>query len=99
LGALMIPKVEDGIVDSNPPLPRKRRMKIALLKVDHTGHKIGELFIKLAVHNAITVGCEELYLTHFVGPNDTLVDLIREYGFEPSAKNARGEELFTRNLR
>jgi hypothetical protein len=99
LGALMIPKFEDGIVDSNPPLPRKKRMKIALLKVDYTGHKIGELFIKLSVHDAIAAGCEELYLTRFVKPNDTLVELICEYGFEPVAKNERGEDIFTKDLR
>ncbi len=98
LGALMISKVEQEPIASEPPLPSKKRMKIALLKVDHAGYKIGELFVKLAVHSAIATDCEELYLTHFVKPDDTLIDLITEYGFEVTAKTFRGEGIFVKEL-
>jgi len=98
LGALMIQKFEDGIVDSNPPQAAKKRMKIATLKVDHTGYKIGELFVKLAVHDAIANNCEEVYLTHFLREKDSLVELIQEYGFESVAVNARGEKIFVKEL-
>jgi hypothetical protein len=74
-------------------------MKVATLQVEHVGYKIGELYVKLAVHEAIANNCEELYMTHFVKTDDRLVELINEYGFEPVAKNKRGEVVFVKELR
>jgi rRNA-processing protein FCF1 len=99
LGALMIPKLEEEAIDSRPPLTRKKRLKIALLRVESTGYKIGELFVKLAVHDAIAADCEEVYLTHFVKPNDSLVELISEYGFEHVSDFASGEQIFVKEVR
>lgn len=99
LGALMILKIEDGEVSCDPPLTSKKRMKVATLQVEHVGFKIGELYVKLAVHEAIANNCEELYMTHFVKENDRLVELVHEFGFEPVAKNKRGEVIFVKALR
>jgi len=98
LGALMILKIEDGEVSCDPPLVSRKRMKVATLRVEHTGYKIGELYVKLAVHEAIANNCGELYMTHFVKTNDRLVELVHEYGFEPVAKNNRGEVIFVKAL-
>src|SRR5207245_4234889 len=98
LRALFISKTEEDSVSSIPPLPSKRRLKISTLKVVHRGYKIGELFVKLAVYEAIAKKCEEVYLTHFVRPNDELVSLIDEYGFNGVGKNSRGEDVFMKQL-
>lgn len=98
IGALLIYKIEDDPLDTIPPFPKKKRVKISTFIVRHIGQKIGELFIKLAVDIAIKNRTEEIYLTHFTKPEDRLVELITEYGFIMSAKNQRGEEIFIKKI-
>ncbi|MDW7731092.1 MAG: PIN domain-containing protein [Methanolobus sp.] len=100
IGALLIYKIEDEILDSNPIMPKKRRLKLSTLKVSHVGNKIGELFIKLAVNYARINDIKELYLTHYVVDNvDYLVDLIEVYGFQEEAiLNQTGETIFVKKL-
>jgi predicted nucleic acid-binding protein len=42
LGAILIYKIEDEAIASNPPLPKKRRLKLSTFKVTYTGYKIIE---------------------------------------------------------
>ncbi|TFH40961.1 MAG: hypothetical protein E4G94_08705, partial [ANME-2 cluster archaeon] len=99
IGALLIRKIENEPIKSNPSLPAKKRLKIATLKVTHVGYKIGELFVKLAIDYAIKNNIDEIYLTHFTNPdNDNLVDLITEYGFYKAAIKDDGEEIFVKEL-
>ena len=99
IGALLIYKFEDDSVDdSKPSLPKKKRLKIATLKVTHIGYKIGELFIKMAVDVSVRRGITEIYLTHFTEPPDRLVELISEYGFNKVATKDNGEDIFVKRL-
>lgn len=94
IGAVIIYKFEDeAIDDAKPPLPKKKRLKIALMKVTHIGYKIRELFIKMAVNLAIKNDIYEIYLTHFTKPEDQLVELITDYGFDKVAVKPKGERL------
>lgn len=94
IGAILIYKFEDeSIDDARPPLPRAKRLKIALMKVTYIGHKIGELFIKMAVDLAIKNDIYEIYLTHFTTPEDQLVELITDYGFDKVAVKPKDEKL------
>ena len=99
IGALLIRKIENEPIKSIPPLPAKKRLKVATLKVTYVGNKIGELFVKLAIDYAIKNNIDEIYLTHFTNPdNDYLVDLITEYGFYKAAIKDDGEEIFVKEL-
>lgn len=99
IGALLIHKIEDErIDDSNPPFPKKKRLKISTLKVTYVGHKIGELFIKMVVDISIKNNIDEIYLTHFTKPNDPLVELITEYGFTKVGVKDNGEEIYVKRL-
>ena len=99
IGALLIYKFEDeSIDDSKPSLPKKKRLKIATLKVAYNGYKIGELFIKMAVDVSVRKGMNEIYLTHFTKPPDRLVELISEYGFNKVATKDNGEDIFVKRL-
>ncbi|MFV9631565.1 MAG: PIN domain-containing protein [Methanosarcinales archaeon] len=99
IGALLIRKIENEAIKSIPPLPAKKRLKIATLKVTHVGYKIGELLVKLAIDHAIKNNIDEIYLTHFTNPdNDYLVDLITEYGFYKAAIKDDGEKIFVKEL-
>lgn len=82
LGAVLIYKIEDEPIPSIPRHSKKKRLKIATLKVEHVGYKIGELLLKVSFDIALKNKITEMYLTHFVRPEgDRLVDLISEYGF------------------
>jgi rRNA-processing protein FCF1 len=100
IGALLIYKIEDEILDSNPILQKKRRLKLSTFKVSNVGNKIGELFIKLAVNYARINNLKELYLTHHVTNDvDYLVELIERYGFQNKAVlNQTGEAVFVKIL-
>lgn len=89
IGALLIYKIENEPIDSIPPLPLMKRLKIATLKVVHTGYKIGELFTKLAVDFSIKNDITEIYLTHlfhFHLPNPLKLENLKTIGiFAPQS--------------
>ena len=98
IGALLIYKTENEIVESKPPLPKKYRLKICTFKVAEstTGNKIGELLLKYAIKLAIKENVYEIYLTHFTESNDMLISLIEEYGFCLKAKKDNGEDVYVK---
>jgi len=98
IGALLIYKIEDALIDSNPPLPKKKRLKISTFKVTHVGYKLGELLIKLSTDISIKNDISEIYLTHFSKSQDRLIELISEFGFYKVAENHRGEDIFAKKL-
>ena len=99
IGALLVKKIEDeAIDDTKPPLPKKKRLKIALLKVVDYGHKIGELLLKLSFDSAVQNDIDEVYITHFTEKDDRLVAMLHEYGFVKVVVNARGEDVFLKRL-
>lgn len=99
IGAILIYKLErEPIEDSKPPLPERMRLKVSMLKVTYIEHKIGELFIKIAVDVSVKNNIDEIYLTHFTKYNDPLVKLICEYGFRKIAEKNNGEEIFVKKL-
>lgn len=98
VGALLIYKIEDESIDGTPPLPRKKRLKLATFIVTNVGQKIGELFIKLSIDLAVKNNINELYLTHFTGPDDRLIQLISKYGFQKVSVNERGEDIYLKKM-
>ncbi|MBP1929147.1 rRNA-processing protein FCF1 [Methanolinea mesophila] len=101
IGALLIYKIEEESISSVPPLPKKRRLKIATLKVTHIGYKIGELLIKVSIDLALGQDIDEIYLTHFIEPEDHLVELIQDFGFYQAAvlPGDRPEPVFVKHLK
>ena len=99
LGALLVYKLEnENIALVNKTLIPKPRIKIATMKVSSTGNKIGELFLYWIINYAISLGFEEVYLTHFIKENDDLVYLIEEYGFKYVGDNVRSEAVYIKNI-
>lgn len=98
IGALLVYKLEDEPIDAIPKITRKKRIKLSTFKVAQFGYKIGELFIKLSIDIAISNGVSEVYLTHFIRPDDRLVELITEYGFRHVGRNSRGEAIYIKEL-
>ena len=102
LGAILIYKDENQEINSIPPLPKKKRIKISTINVSYTGHKIGELFLKLSIELAIKNNISEIYLTHFTEEIDYLIDLIKEFGFRKEAvkkwDDGRLEDVYIKKI-
>ncbi len=98
IGAILIYKFENEPILSYPPFPKRKRLKIATMKVSYVGYKIGELLLKLAIELAIISKKKEIYLTHFTKEQDFLVDLIEEYGFEKVGVLKNGEDVFLKEI-
>jgi predicted nucleic acid-binding protein len=94
LGGILILNQENEPIDSIPPMPKKKRLKICTFNVTHRGRKLGELFLKVAIRHAIENNLNEIYLTHYSKPNDPLVNLLEEYGFTKLARKPNGENVY-----
>ena len=79
-------------------MPIKNRVKIATMIVTSEGYKIGEFLLKWIIDYALKNNIEELYLTHFEEEDDSLIYLIKEYGFRLEGKNNRGEVVYTKSI-
>jgi len=101
IGAILIFSNDDyEIIDTDPPLPKKRRFKIHVLKFDHEGYNLDEVLLKKAIDYCIDNSIDELYLNHIVNSNyDHLVNLVIEYGFFNIGLNKDGETVFFKDLK
>lgn len=85
LGFLYL-KTEDeaeNYCDISPAFPPKRRLKIGTFKVESTGFRLGERFIKIIFDNAIERGLDEIYVTLFLDRPELLAlyELLLKWGF------------------
>lgn len=88
-------KIEDGpILDTDPPLPQSRRIKIGTFKINPHGTRLGERFIKRVFDIAIDQQVSSLYVTIFE-KHTALVEIFKRYGFVQCAlkQTANGQEL------
>ena len=87
--------------DITPMFVDNKKLKICTFKVVANGYKIGERFLKIAFDYAIRNKVDEIYLTVF--PEDTaretLISLIKEYGFELWGKKGVNEEVYLRSMK
>lgn len=84
--ALLYLKVEDkseNYTDIDPPLPRKKRLKIGSFKVALNGSRLGERFFKIVFDNALRFNVDEIYVTSFDKriEQQRLINLFEDYGF------------------
>ncbi|MEM0139314.1 MAG: EVE domain-containing protein [Ferroplasma sp.] len=101
LVALMIYKEENEQIElaNNRIIDKNPRLKISTFIVTMNHFKFGEALIKIAVDECMKLGITEIYLTHFIKQNDSLVNLISKYGFMQKGKNYRSEAVFLKRLR
>lgn len=91
--AFLMLKEENEIIEIHThSIPATKRVKIATLKVDFPGSKMGELFLKIAFQYCINNQIFEIYLTHFETKDDTLTPLIENFGFEKIGELAKNDE-------
>ncbi len=66
-----------------PVFTNKKRLKVGTFKVESTGFRLGERFIKIIFDNAIQYKVDEIYVTLFENRTEleVLVDLLKKWGF------------------
>lgn len=99
--AFLYTKREDGpVLDVDPPLPAKQRLKIGTMKILAHGTRLGERFMKKIMDIAIKEAVDEVYVTVFP-KHIGLVALYERYGFINSAvkQTPNGtEKVFVKDL-
>lgn len=74
---------EESYSNISPYFTAKKRLKVGTFKVESTGFRLGERFIKIIFDNAIEQGVDEVYVTLFTGTPEleALFDLLLRWGF------------------
>lgn len=89
--------MDENYSDIDPPLTKKKRLKIGTFKVTLNGFRLGERFLKIVFDNALHFGVDEIYVTIFDKriEQQRLINLLEEYGFyyHGHKKGPGGEEL------
>lgn len=101
IGAVLIFSDDDfDIIDTEPPLPKKRRFKIHILQFDNQSYNLDEILLKKAIDYCVDNSIDEMYLNHFVCDKyDNLINLINEYGFFNIGQNKHGENVYFKDLK
>lgn len=74
---------DESYANISPIFPPKRRLKVGTFKVESTGFRLGERFIKIIFDNAIEQKVDEIYVTLFTNRPEleALYDLLIRWGF------------------
>ena len=74
---------DENYADIEPAFAPKRRLKVGTFKVESTGFRLGERFIKIIFDNAIQRNVDEIYVTLFTDREElaALNNLLERWGF------------------
>lgn len=88
---------KENYQDIYPIFTPKLRLKVGTFKVESTGFRLGERFVKIIFDNAIQRNVDEIYVTLFDGREElnALEDLLIRWGFFRYGvkKGASGDEI------
>lgn len=88
---------DENYADIIPPFDPKKRLKVGTFKVEASGFRLGERFIKIIFDNAIERKVDEIYVTLFTDKPELLAlkDLFERWGFylHGEKKNSKGNEI------
>jgi predicted nucleic acid-binding protein len=94
---LKIEGKDESYADIVPVFHPAKRLKVGTFKVESTGFRLGERFIKIIFDNARHYSVDEIYVTLFKDRQEltALYDLLCRWGFieHGTKKTANGEEV------
>ena len=75
--------ISENYSDIEPPFLPKRRLKVGTFKVESTGFRLGERFVKIIFDNALQRKVDEIYVTLFTDRGElvALEELLYRWGF------------------
>lgn len=99
-------KIEDpdepDYLKVEPNLTPKRRLKVGTFKIERTGFRLGERFLKIIFDNAKKHDVEEVYVTLFEHRRQevsALKDLMQEWGFVLWGYKDNGEAVLVKDMK
>lgn len=99
-------KIEDeseDYSDIEPILSPKRRLKVGTFKIERTGFRLGERFLKIIFDNAVKWKVDEIYVTFFENKRKEVIalkGLMENWGFlKHGYKKSNGELVFVKNMK
>lgn len=86
---------EEPYTDISPVFLPKRRLKVGTFKVESTGFRLGERFIKIIFDNAIEQKVDEIYVTLFTNRPEleALYALLSRWGFYEHGIKTSGDKV------
>lgn len=74
---------DENYSDMHPSFVPKRRLKVGTFKVESTGFRLGERFMKIIFDNALQRNVDEIYITMFTDREElyALYELATRWGF------------------
>lgn len=98
-------KVEDeseNYSDIVPLFTPKKRLKVGTFKIESTGFRLGERFLKIIFDNARNNKVDEIYVTLFENKRDNvkaLKSLMEQWGFQKHGyKKSNGESVLVKSM-
>lgn len=92
---------EPDYLKVTPPLTPKRRLKIGTFKIEKTGFRLGERFLKIIFDNARNRNVNEIYVTLFENKRkevNGLQILMEEWGFCKYGYKSNGELVLVKTM-
>lgn len=93
---------EPDYLKINPTLSPKKRLKVGTFKIERTGFRLGERFLKIIFDNARNNGVEEIYVTLFEDKRENvkaLQQLMEQWGFvKHGYKKDNGELVLVKSM-
>ncbi|MBO6193244.1 MAG: hypothetical protein J6O00_03585 [Clostridiales bacterium] len=84
-----------------PPMSPKRRMKVGTFKIESTGFRLGERFLRIIFDNARKSQVEEIYVTLFEDRREDVRHLMKTmmaWGFSKYGVRDNGEIVLVKNM-
>lgn len=87
--------------DISPAFTPKKRLKIGTFKVESSGFRLGERFLKIVFDNAKRQNVDEVYVTIFDTREELvrLIKLMQRWGFVHWGTKAGKEQVFVKDMR
>jgi len=100
---LKIEYEDENYSDIDPVMSPKKRLKVGTFKINSTGLRLGERFLKIIFDNAKRNKVDEIYVTLFENKRPEVLrlrDLMMEWGFyKHGIKKSNGESVFVKNMK
>ncbi len=92
---------EPDYIKITPPLTPKHRLKIGTFKIERTGFRLGERFLKIIFDNARKHNVDEIYVTMYEDKREDVIHLkamMEEWGFCKYGYNQNGEVVLVKTM-
>lgn len=95
---------DENYSDIVPPLKPMRRLKMGTFKVESTGFRLGERFVKIIFDNALQRNVDEIYVTLYTDREElsALAALLKRWGFTKygvKIGNGKEEQVLVKKMK